>query len=378
MSGNSQLMKRHRDRLVLLANDKSRKGRELLATAVVELFSGEPRLFTESDYEVMTEIIIQLVASIETSIKVALAERLAEEPDVPRELALHFANMEGSIAFPILRKSPVLRDPDLINIIMHKTREHHMAVSMRAFIPASVSRALAKSEHDEVVKSLLENEGAEINDETFEGIARRTNENSIFGAAIVGRRDLPKSVARQLYWAVSAALRQDLVLNHDVDEESIDNVFEDVIPQMIDGIDQRKGSSEDIADQVEMAVRQGALGDKLLALLHATQIARFTTWLATACNLREDLANRIMFEEGGECFAAISKAVGVELLDFLAIFILLRQGRLGDKRVPQDETDRASDYFEQTSVEQASALLRRLQRNPEYLNAIRVVGNTSG
>lgn len=376
MPGNSQLANRHGDKLILLANDKSRKGRELLATAVVEFFSGEPRVFTESDYEVMTEIIIQLVDTIEASVKVALAERLAEEPNVPRELALRFANMEGRIAFPILKNSTVLKDPDLINIVMHKTREHHMAISMRAMIPASVSEALAKSVYDDVIKSLLENKGAVINAGTFEAIARRTNQDSIFSAAIVRRRDLPKSVARRLYWAVSAALRQDLVVNHGIDEDSIDNAIEDVVPHMIERSD-KESSGDEVADQVKMAVRQGVLGEMLLALLHATQIARFTTWLATASRLREDLANRIMFEEGGECLAAICKAVGVGSLDFLAIFILLRQGRLGDKRVPQDEINRASNCFEQTSEEQASTFLKRLQRNPEYLNAMRVLDESS-
>lgn len=368
-------MKRHHDRLIVLANDRSQKGRASLSEAIVELFSGKARIFTESDCKVMTDIIIQLVDGIETTVKAALAERLSEEPNVPRELALHFAKMESNIAFPILKNSTALRDPDLINIIMHKTKEHHMAVSMRAMIPASVSRALATSEHDEVVKSLLENQGAEIDDETFAGIARRTNHDSIFGVAVVRHRDLPISVAKQLYWAVSAALRHDLVLNHGIDEDSIDNAMEDVVPEMIDGLDNGQSCAEEVTGQVEMAVRQGVLGNTLLALLHAAQIARFTTWFATACHLREDLANRIMFEEGGECFAGICKAIGVGSLDFMAIFVLLRQGRLGDKRVPKDEISRVSGYYEKISKDQASVFLRRLQRNPEYLNAIRLLGD---
>lgn len=373
VSENRQLTSTHRDQLIHLANDRSKKGRALLTTAVVELFSGKSRLFTGSDYEVMTDIIIKLIDGIEKTVKAALAERLADEPNVPRELALHFANMESSIAFPILKNSTALRDPDLINIVMNKTREHHMAVSMRAIVPASVSRALVDRGDDGVVKSLLENKGAEIDDKTFEDIAKRTNQDSIFSAAIVRRHDLPKSVAKQLYWAISAALRQDLIFNHGIDEDSIDNAIEDVIPQMIEGIEEEKSAGEEFANQVERAVRQGELGDTLLALLNATQIPRFTTWFATACHLREGLANRIMFEEGGECFAAICKAVGIDSQSFLAIFILLRQGRLGDKRVPSDEIKNVSAYFEKISTKEASALLKRLQRNPELLNAIRVL-----
>lgn len=160
MPKSSHLSEVHGSKLVQLANDRSQQGRAVLTTAIADLFSEDARFFTETDQKMMIEIIISLVSSVETTVKTALAERLSKIPDVPRELALHFANMESSVAFPILKNSTVLRDPDLINIVMHKTMEHQMAISMRTMIPTNVSSALANSKHDEVVRSLLENGGA--------------------------------------------------------------------------------------------------------------------------------------------------------------------------------------------------------------------------
>lgn len=374
MQDANSLSASHGAQLVQLANDRSQKGRALLTTAIVELFSEDAEVFTDSDLGTMTEIIVQLVANIETSVKTALAERLSETPNVPRELAVHFAEMEAGIAFPILRKSAALKDPDLISIVLHKTKEHQMAVSMRSIIPAGVSKVLAESEHDEVIRSLLDNEGATIDDETFRGIAGRTTEETIFNTALVRRNDLPSSVAKQLYWAVSAALRQKLIVEHGVDENSVDDAIEDVIPELIKG-SAEPDSDEDVKRQVEVAVRNGVLGKALLALLQSAEIGRFTSWFATAGKLREELAGKIMFEEGGECLAAIFKTLDIERDEFLSIFVLLRQGRLGDQRVPEREVAGASEFYDNIKLDKAAALLKRLQRNPEYLNAMRVVGS---
>lgn len=374
---NSSLATTHGAQLVQLANDRSQRGRALLTTAIVELFSEEARLFTDSDLKVMTEIIVQLVDSVETSVKTALAERLAEQPDLPQDLAMHLANMEAGVAFPILKNSAVLKDPDLISIVLHKTMEHQMAVSVRAIITPTVSKALAESEHDEVVKSLLENKRAEIDDETFEGIAGRTTEDTIFNDALVRRQDLPEPIAKQLFWAVSAALRQVLIDDHGINEDSIDDAIEDVLPHIVEYSFREKGGNEDVAARVETAIRSGALGKLLLSLLKSVQIKAFTTALAAAGHLREELINRIMFEEGGECLAAIFKALDIGRGDFLSIFVLLRQGRLGEQKVPEDEVRKAAEFYSGVKPDRALKFLKRLQRNPEYLNAIRTINTPS-
>ncbi len=377
MPGTSSLATSHGAQLVLLAQDKSQHGRAVLTTAIVELFSEDARLFTDSDRELMTQIIVQLVDSVELSVKTALAERLASQPDVPRDLAMHFANMEAGVAFSVLKNSSALKDPDLIRIVMHKTMEHQMAVSARLILSPAVSRALAESEHDNVVQSLLENSGAEIDHDTFEGIAGRATETTVFNEALVNRHDLPKQVCHQLYWAVSAALRQTLIDNHDIDEDSIDDAIEDVLSDMIEHLAEEKTEGEDVAARVELAIRKGVLGQALLALLQSVQIHRFTTWLAAASHLREDLISRIMFEEGGECLAAIFKALEIDREDFLSIFVFLRQGRLGEKTVPAGEVQKAAEFYSSVKPDRAAKFLKRLQRNPDYLNAIRTVNTRS-
>lgn len=357
--------------LVRLANDKTEQGKSALSAAVVELFSDETQIFTDSDHQVMSEIILQLVESVELSAREAISERLSKQTTVPHDLAVCFANMEGSVAFPILMNSPVLKDPDLISVVKHKTMEHQMAVSMRAMIPPSVSRALAESEHDEVVKSLLENDGASIDTETYEGLASRSTEDTIFNDAMVRRRDLPSSVADALYRAVSGALREELVEHHGVDPESLDHAIEEAIPDMVAHLLGDKAAGSNITTQVETAMREGVLGQVMLSLLQSAEVARFTSWTATASQLGEELINRMMFQEGSECLAAVFAALDIDRDDFLAIFVFLREGRLGNRPSPADDVRQVAKFYSRVDQDKAALVLKRLQDSADYFNDIK-------
>lgn len=359
------------DHLVQLASDKSQQGKALLSAAVVELFSDDAQIFSDSDHRIMSEIILQLMESVELSVKQAISERLSKQTDVPHDLILNFVNMEASVAIPILMNSAVLRDPDLLSVVMHKTMEHQMAVSMRTMIPPKVSKALAESEHDAVVRSLLENEGAQIDAETYEGLASRVTEDTVFNDAMVWRRDLPSSVADQLYRAVSGALRQELIERHGVDVETLDDAIEQAIPDMIAHLINDKASGANISDLVETAMREGVLGAVMLALLQSAQIARFTTWLATASGLGEELINRIMFKQGSECLAAIFTALGLDRDDFLSIFVFLREGRLGNKPSPADDVRQVADFYSRIDPDKAAQVLKSLQGSAGYFDEVK-------
>jgi hypothetical protein len=87
--------------------------------------------------------------------------------------------------------------------------------------------------------------------------------------------------------------------------------------------------------------------------------------------LRLPLVRRLLFEPGGEGLAIACKGIGLDKATFISIFIRFRQGRLGDKEVEAEELSRALSFFTLTSPDAARALMRRWQRDPDYLNALR-------
>jgi uncharacterized protein (DUF2336 family) len=115
----------------------------------------------------MTDILNKLVTEFETELRQQLAERLSDSKSAPRNLVLALANDEIVVARPILLKSGVLRDPELIEIIHHRTLEHQLAIAMRTSVSEVVSDALVETGNTDVVKTLLQNPNARITEATM-------------------------------------------------------------------------------------------------------------------------------------------------------------------------------------------------------------------
>ncbi len=359
------------DELVRLARDKSQKSRSILVTTINDLYSDEEALLTEQDRAIMVDIIRQLIHEVEVSVRRTLAERLAEQADAPEDLVVALANDEIEVAHPILLKSKVLKDPELIEIVQYRTMEHQVAIAMRPKVSERVSDALVETDNEKVITTLLSNQNALISNSTMNDLVGQSDRVSAYQAPLVRRHDLPESLAKKLYWAVSAALRTHIVANFDLDPASIDEDMEAAVHAAM-GNDTnpvrersaRSNSTEQLCEQ-DLQI--------LIGLLRKGEISMFLDKFTSLSKLRLPLVRRLLFEPGGEGLAIACKGTGLDKATFVSIFIRFRQGRLGDKQVEAEELSRALSFFSKTSPDAARALMRRWQRDPDYLNALRQV-----
>ena len=159
----------------------------------------------------MSDILRQLIHDVEISVRKHLAIRLSDEPLAPSELVYALANDNAEIAHPILMRSDVLKDAQLIEIIRNRDLEHQLSVAMRASVSEAVSGALVETSEVSVVERLLENPGAEIGRQAMTYLVEQSQRVDAFQNPLIRRKDLPKDLAERMYWWVSAALRKSIV-----------------------------------------------------------------------------------------------------------------------------------------------------------------------
>jgi len=212
--------------LMRLARDKAVSSRTKLADIIGDLFFGAAGTLTDVERSIMTDILRQLVQDVEISVRKHLAIQLSNKPDAPHDLVIALANDESEVAYPLLLKSRVLRDQDLIAIIHHRTLEHQLAISMRDTVSPSVSAALVEAGEETVIRRLLENHNAEIARDTMAHLVEQSRRLDSLQRPLVHRSDLPPELAEKMYWWVSAALRAHIVENFDVDPTDIDTAME--------------------------------------------------------------------------------------------------------------------------------------------------------
>ena len=346
-----------------LARDRSREGRGKLAAAIADLYGGTERVLTATDRELMTAIILQLLNGIELSVRAALAERFARQPDAPHDLVVALARDEIGVAYPLLVNSDVLQDPDLIEIVQQRTMEHQLAIAARRAISEPVSDALAATRNPRVIVRLLGNPGARIPPATLERLIDEAGRTREYQQALVERGDLPPALVRKLYWTVSAALRLHLVGRLGVEAGTLDDAIEASVHNLL-------GETGEAAAREARARAGDNPGPALLALLRAGQVTDFVDAFARLSRLRPVLVRRFVFEPGGEALATLCKALGIAKEDFVSLFLFCRQGRLGDKTVDASEVRNALGFFDKLDFNSARGMLQHWQRDPDYLAAL--------
>ena len=356
--------------LLDLAHDKSRQGRAALVTAITQLYDGQVHRLTAQDRGVITVIIIQLIKDVEVSVRLSVANHFAERSDAPEDLVVALANDDIEVAHPVLLKSEVLHDAELIEIVQHRAMEHQVAIAMRPLVSERVSDALVETENDKVVTTLLENAGARISETTMEQLVEASRRKQSYQQPLVRRHDLPSRLAKKLYWGVSATLREHIIKNFDIDPDRLDDTIEVAIA---DAMAKDEAETRRRQAQIEPHDTSNDPAHALLRILRQGDITRFLDAFTKLTRLRINLVRRILFEEGGECLASVCKAVGLDKHTFVTIFMRFRQGRLGDKRVEADELSRAICFYDQVEMDAARALVRHMKRDPDYLNALKLV-----
>ena len=358
--------------LLKLAHDKSVEGRTTLASTISDLFIGNEHFLSERERLLMTEILNRLIHDVEMSVRQVLAEKLAVKDETPPELIKALANDEIDVARPILIKSKVLRDEELIEIIQHRTMSHQLAITLREEVSESVSAVLVEAGHEDVITSLIGNTNAHISETTMEYLVEESQRVDRYQHPLLARPDLGNHLAKKMYWWVSAALRKHIVENFEVDPAELDDTIESAVSHSIEDMEEadfEKSKSFKLARQ--LADGDAITPQLLVQVLRQGEISLFEALLVQMSGLRLNLVRRILFEPGGEGLAILAKSVKIEKPDFASIFLLSRKARPGDKVVDPRELSKVLNFFDKVSIEAANGVLARMRRDPDYLNSIR-------
>ncbi|MDH3596176.1 MAG: DUF2336 domain-containing protein [Rhodospirillales bacterium] len=359
--------------LLKLAQDRSLQGRRSLATAMSDLFAEREALLSEREHALMTDILNKLVSEFETELRQELAERLSDSKSAPRNLVLALANDEIVVARPILLKSGVLQDPELIEIIHHRTLEHQLAIAMRTSVSEVVSDALVETGNTDVIKTLLQNANAKITEATMAYLVEEARRVDSYQEPLVRRQDLDPTLVRQMYWLVSAALRAHLLENFDIDANDLDDQLERVVWTL--STDKKANGEEPAASPAATLAERldeddAATPELLIQVLRQGEVALFESLFGRLSGLAAPRLQRVIYEPSGRDLAIACRALEFEKSNFSLVYLLVRRARPGHETVPPRVASRLIKYFERIEAPAAQRVLRQWQRDPNYVDAI--------
>jgi len=363
--------------LVDLARDSSIEGRSTLAVAIGNLVDDNARQLTTHELALMNDILKKLIQDVARPIRKSLAAKLAKSHNAPREVVEILANDDFDIASPILLKSDLLSDDALIETIHHRTQAHRLAIAMRRSVSFQVSDALVATNATDVIRTLLQNHGAQISQSTMAYLVEQSRTVDEFQEPLLRRNDLEAALAKRMYAWVSAALRQFILENFHVDEIDIDLAVGKTVDTVIE--DNEVQSEEDTAASNlahELTKQNKVNANLMLQTLRQGEIALFEALLASMARIKISSVRKLIYDEGAEGLVIVARSADIDRTSFTSIFLLLQ--RVHPKELAKDAyaMKRALDLFDRLKADTAAKVVERWKLNPDFLRSIKRLEQT--
>ncbi len=364
------------DALLKIAQEKTSEGRASLYGAISDLFEEQADTLSDGERQIMVDILRRLSTEVEMSVRKRLAERLADNQSAPPDLIQMLADDQLEVSYSILSRSRVLHDTDLIEIIRHRTMQHQLAIAIRDNLSEDVSRTLVESGEEDVIVALLNNEKAQISNDVMAYLVEESRRVDRFQQPLVRRPDLPGALAQKMFAWVSAALRNYIIENYEIDPHALDDQIAETVEEELSG-ESAEANSPAAKLVKKLHDAKQLTPEFAIKALTQGQVTLFELAFARLVGIRSSLARRIIYEPGGEAMAIACVAIGAGPETFHSLFVLTRRARIGDGRVKPKDRVRLNDLMEKTSREDAQVVVRKWRRNPDYLAAIRELGQAA-
>jgi uncharacterized protein (DUF2336 family) len=365
-------------KLLMLARDKSQGARNKLVENIKDLFLTDEGRLNEHERALMSDILSKLIASVEADLRQSLAETLATSGiDLPA-VVLHLANDDAAIARPLLERSRLIQDQDLIAIVRMRTDEHRIAIAIREGVSADVSEALVEYGDEDVVETLLKNDDAEISVKAMEYLVAESRRVDKFQEPLINREELPSDLAYKMYWWVSAAMRKRIVTEFDVDEIVFDNVLQKATEE---ALAVKVDSDNTIAKAQQLVRRMHASEeltvDFLLQSLRQQRIPVFVAGIAELSKIDYETSWQVFSDKNCESLAIMARSIGVSKSDFTTMYLLLTKARDGSETRPTSELNTILKLFDSVTESNAKGALQFWQQNKSYQMAIEELEDTA-
>ncbi|MDH3235358.1 MAG: DUF2336 domain-containing protein [Alphaproteobacteria bacterium] len=258
----------------------------------------------------------------------ALAELDGAIPEELRQLVKALAADEVlEVASPVLERSPLLSERDILSIITSGPPDGALAiVAKRAGLGESLADFVVEHGDENAVTQLLANESAQIREETLDRILDKAPEVEQWHDPLVRRPQLSVQVTMRIAGFVARSLLDVLLSRSDLDPETAEVVraivagrIESDIPEGAD-----EDPEEDPADEARRLHAEGALKiERLMEAISSGKRRFATAGLAAFAGMPYESARDLLATRSAKAVTALAWKAGLEMRDAIQVQLRL-------------------------------------------------------
>ena len=210
--------------LLELARSKGVDDRRRLLLGIAALCDATPPGAEASP--ILGEIFMVIARQAERDIRKALSDSLAAAEWAPPALIAMLALDEIEIARPVIANSPLLKDQDLVRVLVEATIEHQIEVARRPHISGRVADAIIDRGEPASLTALAGNRTAEVSNDALGRLVEQSRRVAALRAPLTRHPRLNDTLATQLYQWVGQSLREAIVERFRIDETKLAEAIE--------------------------------------------------------------------------------------------------------------------------------------------------------
>jgi uncharacterized protein (DUF2336 family) len=333
--------------------DSKRRGDAL--RKISDLFVQGAAGFQPDHVDLFDGILISLVPRTEIEARSQLAERLAEIVNAPPLLVRQLVrDDEPRIAGPLLRRSPLIDDPTLVEIARMKSQLHLLAIAERLTLSTPITDVIVRRGDREVVRRVAGNAGARFSQAGYSGLIRRTGEDGVLALAVGLRDDLSVAMLKDLLERSADVVRRRLFELAKPDARAAINRLLGEITGAVKPL----AGPRDFASAQRAVVKLQHAGElneaALLGFAKAHQYEEAIVALSVMSNVRIATVDNLVMGERYDPILILGKSIGLEWATVRALIVL----RLGPARgLSAPDLEEARSNFEQLVPSTAQRVL---------------------
>ena len=217
-----------------------------------------------SERAIAEEIFRLMVRDAEVRVRQVLSENLKKHPGIPHDVAFALANDVTDVATPILQVSSVLTDVDLMEIIGAGDQTKQLAIAGRPQISEGISDALVATANEEIVTTLVANEGAALSEPSLQMVIDLHGTSQAVQERLVYRPHLPLTVSERLVTMVSEHLRDELAKRQELPADLATDLILQSRERVVMGLAKTQSNDEELDRLVQQLNENGRLTYSLM------------------------------------------------------------------------------------------------------------------
>ncbi len=340
-----------------LAKDKKPLARAELTSAVSELMEMD---VTPRESELIADVLIELMRQAETDLRQALSEHISVIENAPLRLVLQVANDDIEVAQPVLKRSSVLKDLDLIYIIKSHGPEYWQAIASRKTLNDQVMNILADTGDLETGIVLAENMNLKLTEHTVLALSGLAQQSEKLARPLLRREEMPSEIASRLYQFVGQELKQFIAQNYEVDSAVLIDAVDEVVLELTETeeINEFVPTSSMMKASARFKEKDLLTIQLMLGTLRRGQIRSFVAQFAKFTDLEPETIAEILTQPNGQGLAVACKAFKILKADFVTIYLLTNRVRNKGKMVDLKDMTRAVNYFNRIEPDVAMNIMK--------------------